>query len=789
MLKKMTMILVLGLLAGTMALAGSLEINPISPDPDLLKRLGGEEVARLHNAYAPHSSNTALQKNFQSLGDRVTGTGTCLVILWDFVDHSAYQAAHSRTVFNEMLFSVSSFPTGSMRDYYREISYGAFDVEGFVSGWTTSHNSYASYANSDGTQDPGTCQAMIIDAIAQLDGIIDYSQFDNDGPDGIPDSGDDDGLVDAIFFVHAGPGMEESGDTNDIWSHAGSFYGTLPTNDGVSIYRYSVEPERRLDGSMVTIGVFAHEYGHVLGLPDLYDIDRSSKGLGDWDLMSGGSWGAREGGAKGTCPTHMSAWSKSQLGWVTPVVIGSDSPGVVIPPAETNPAAYRIFRKGDTTGQEYFLVENRRPIGFDEALLRRQIVLGLDRPQGLAIYHVDESKSGNSNDIHRLVDLVDASPWFEADGSWHENLDGPPDYSRIEYLNGFNRGDNGDLWPGFTAFSSDSTDWVGPRDRTTFSDESIPSAWDYECNKTGVVIANISDDGLNVRADFSFTPQTPPAKEVVRDTRVWNLETGTGSFKFCNSYAHFDQDHSDGCSGNGGLWFGRDVWDCSGYGNNWDDLAWVTLAVNATGSPSVIMGHKYDLEPGYDYGILETRPAGDLDFGWTQIMAFDGVSGCTVDNFPIPRSVINAAEADGVAVIDVRLRLSSDEGWSAEDGLFCGFGWWIDYLAISESMSPAVDDLPDHGDVAYLAAPHPNPFNPTTTLKYHVSTGASAIRLSIFDSRGRQVRRLVTEAEGGWHEVRWDGRSENGSPVATGLYFARLTIDGQVSVQKMALIK
>ena len=780
-------LLVVGLIVGVSGIAWGAEMAPAHPD--LVRELGGQEVARLQKAFAPRRMASDMQVDFTARSGRVTGTGTSLVILWEFVDHAADQVDHPSSEYYEMMFSVGTFPTGSMNDYYKEVSHGAFEVGGLISGWTMAGNTYESYANDDGSQDAYTCKVMIEDAIAQLDAVVDFSQFDNDGPDGIPNSGDDDGDVDSIFFVHAGPGQEQSGDTNDIWSHAWSFWNGLSTNDGVQINRYSVEPEMLVDGTLMTMGVFAHEYGHVLGLPDLYDTDYSSSGIGEWGLMSGGSWTARPGDPVGSSPAHMTAWSKMQMGWLTPVIIGSDSPAVVIAPAETNAVAYRIFRAGEAGGDEYFLIENRRPIGFDEGLLRRQIAFDLARPEGLVIYHVDDSQGSNSNDVHRKVDVVDASPWFNPDGSWHENLDGVRDYSLWQYLSTFNRGDNGDVWPGFSAFNADSTDWVGPRDRNIFSDESIPPAWDNECNNTGVVIRNMVDDGLNVTVDFIVTPQIPRAGEVVLGNRTWDFETDTGDFKFCNSYAHFDQGQSDGCTGDGGLWFGSDQWDCPGYGNNWDDVAWVTVAVSTAENPMVSLRHKYDLESGYDFGFIETRPAGDFSYGWVQVASFNGVSGCTNGEYPLPQSVLNDADEGGVATVDVRFRLYSDGGWSAEDGEYCGIGWWIDEVTISEMAATAVGELPILGDVAHLGAPNPNPFNPATVLKYHVPTGARQVHLVVFDQRGRQVRDLLAEETFGWHEVRWDGRTDLGGRVASGLYFARLSVDGQVTVQKMALVK
>jgi len=723
-------------------------------------------------------------------GKRLGSTGTCLVILWDFADHAADQVAHPAADYHDMIFSVGTFPTGSMNDYYREVSYGQFSVTGLASGWTTSTNTYASYENPDGSQDAGTAQLMLKDAIAQLDPVLDFSQFDNDGPDGVPNSGDDDGLVDALFFVHAGAGEESTGNANDIWSHAWAVSGGVLTDDGVYVYRYSVEPEEMTDGSLMTMGVFAHEYGHVLGLPDLYDTDYSSSGIGEWGLMSAGSWSHRDGDRAGSCPTHMTAWCKSQMGWLTPTVINSETLNVVVTPVETGAVAYKVYRLGQTGGDEYFLVENRRTLGFDEGLMRRAYTFDLPSPEGLLITHVDESVGSNSNDLHRLVDVVDASPWFNQDGTWHENLDGPRNYARWEYLDEFNTGDNGDLWPGWTAVSSDSTNWVGSRDRRIFSDASIPSAVDFSCEPSNVIMTNMLMMGDDVRLDFFFIPPFKDGEEMAAADRTWTFESGTEDWEFCNSFVHLDQSQADGCSGTGGLWFGTNDWDCPGYGNGWQDVTWVTVVVETALTPQVTIRHKYDLEPGYDYGYIEARRAGDPQAAWHPIAEFGSTSSCVTNVYDIPAAAL--ADGDGptgLAVLDLRLRLSSDSGWSAQDGDYCGIGWWVDEITVSGNAVSPVDDLPGLNEVTRLEAPSPNPFNPSTLLRYHVPAGARQVSLSIYDQRGHRVRDLAVDSAAGWAEALWNGRDNQGGQAASGLYFARLNVDGAVEIQKMALVK
>ncbi len=749
--------------------------------PALIQKMGSQEVARMHRTHSvPQMSRDLHMDRPANKAGALLGTGKPLIVLWEFSDHLADTINHPAAAYDSMLFSTGTYPTGSMNDFYREASFGQFGVAGQTEGWHTATNSYASYANADGSHDPSTTRAMIQDMVAQLDATVDFSEYDSDL----------DGQVDGLFFVHAGAGQEESGDPADIWSHSWTFNGSLATADGVTIGRYSVEPEEFTDGSQMTVGVFAHEYGHMIGLPDLYDTDYSSAGIGQWGLMSGGSWTRRPGDLPGSSPAALTAWSKIQLGWITPVELVADAAGLVLPPASTNPVAFRFYQAGDAGTHEYYLVENRRRIGFDEGLLGRQIDLGLPDPEGMIIYHVNESMATNAVDNRRLVDVVDASPWFDGAGGHHENLNAPTaDYSLVA---GYNRGDNGDLWPGFTSFAPDSSDWDGPRDRTTFDSNSVPAVANTDCSASGLALSGIALSGVNVVFNLNLT-KIAPEPPVLALNNSWNFEEDAADWRFCNSYAHLDQSQNRNCNGTQGLWFGTNGWDgCSGagYGNNWNDAATVTVGVDVTADPQIHLDHKFELEPGYDFAHLEVRPAGQTDGFWTPLAAYTGYSGCTTNTHPIPPSVLNLSDldGDGIAAVDVRLRLATDGVWSTEDGSFCGLGWWVDKISVTQ-MHPAGVDLPAAGLGVALGNPVPNPFNPTTQLSYRVPNNARAVSLVIYDQSGRQVRRLTVETSAGNHNAMWDGRSDSGGAAASGLYFARLLVDGVSTTRKMALIK
>ncbi|MFH1069782.1 MAG: M6 family metalloprotease domain-containing protein [Candidatus Glassbacteria bacterium] len=391
------------------------------------------------------------------------------VLLGNFSD---YKNLKTREEFEQELFGDN--PEGSMIDYYREISYGQFQLSGSVFGWFDSDRDKAYYVDGNNPAE------FVSDIVAKADSSVDFSRFDNDGPDGRPNSSDDDGYVDGVYIVSAGPEDNEAFHPH-MFSLADEGYETDdPAINGgfIRVRTYAITTELfsydEENYDIHPIGTFCHEFGHVLGLPDLYDRTdaeqgpdfQASEGLGQWCLMASGSYGAD--GMHANKPVHMSAWCKIQLGWTGATLVTAD--GLISPEqAETAQSVYKIW-ENPFQSFRYFLVENREPVGFDR-----------DLPSaGILIYHVDESRtydlftySGPDNDDYRrkLVDLE------EADGS--DDLD-----------NGLNRSDAGDPFPGLNG-------------NRTFDDSSVPDSRDYEGNATGIAIRNISDPGVIMSADVS----------------------------------------------------------------------------------------------------------------------------------------------------------------------------------------------------------------------------------------------------------------------------------------------
>lgn len=366
--------------------------------PDLIQAQMDERPDRLAFQAALLSlPKRLLQNRFDSFGNRfferptgpylLKGIRTVPVLMVNFSNSPAppFGPADLQTA----LFDGPS-PTGTVADYYHAISYGNFRMTGQTLGLVKLSKPQTDYAGPAGCY--GMCAAspiadMVLEALA-AGGSFDWTPFDNDGPDGAPNSIDDDGFVDFVVIVHPGQGGECRGNQN-LWSHQGSLTGwnrpsfqtTTPASRGgfLRVNDYVIVPSLScLDAkAMIEIGVWVHEFGHALGLPDLYSTNKTfpSPVTGNWCVMGTGSWGGD--GKSPARPTHMSAWAKGFLGWMTPQLVASPQPGVVFNPAETVPSSYTAAIGGGV----YYLAERRDRSGFDANL----------PAAGLLVWRVDEA--------------------------------------------------------------------------------------------------------------------------------------------------------------------------------------------------------------------------------------------------------------------------------------------------------------------------------------------------------------------------------------------------------------
>lgn len=400
-----------------------------------------------------------------------TGTVKKLVILANFSDTTpTYSQADFNGLFNTPGYS-SNGAQGSMWDYYNEASYGNINLETTASVWVTLPHTMAYYGANDAYGNDVKPREMVTDAIAALDATgFNFAPYDTDH----------DGWIDAFAVTHQGRGEEAGGGVNTIWSHKWSI--STVTVDGVKISTYYTAPEQYYS-SLSTIGVYCHEFGHSLGLPDLYDTDYTSKGISSWGIMAGGSWNT-----SGRRPAHFTAWCKSKLGWITPTLISSSTNGLTINRINDNAQAYKITYGMGTN--EYYLIENRQLSGFDNGL----------PGAGILITHVDESRSNNRDENRYLVGVV------QADGL--EELE-----------NNSGNADSGDPFPGST-------------NNRTINYSTTPNIFSYSISgDRDVEINTISNSGsaMTFNAELGGAPATQlqvtiSPVEAVTDGAQWRVQ-------------------------------------------------------------------------------------------------------------------------------------------------------------------------------------------------------------------------------------------------------------------------
>lgn len=334
-----------------------------------------------------------------------------LVLLVEFRDQRADQRNNAPAEIHQRIFGPDST---SLASYWRRASGGRFDLAGQVTRWVRLDSTYAYYAsegagNSGNGLDPfaypHNAQRLVEEAVGQIVEDYRWSEFDNN----------DDGLIDGVLVIHAGPGLEEDptasgSERTTFLAHQYHTSYEVPAR-GLRVYDYALASEQ------AGLGPLAHEFGHLLGLVDLYQTggfagSNGPWGLGDWSLMGTGA--LLGGGAR---PAGLDGVSRLQLGFVTADTL---VPGSILEPREVSPddAGRIVVPVGP--GPEYFLIEARRRRA-DDSLLPGE---------GLLVYHADFRSQTNSAPARYRVGLIQA--------------DGRNDLGTV----GGNRGDGGDPFPG-----------------------------------------------------------------------------------------------------------------------------------------------------------------------------------------------------------------------------------------------------------------------------------------------------------------------------------------------------
>ena len=305
------------------------------------------------------------------------GTKKGLIILVQFADTkfwedhtpALYQRIANEEGFNEMGFS------GSVKDYFKDQSYGQFELDFDIAGPVTLPNNYSYYGGPiNGQNDnPTALGEMVISACEAIDNDIDFTNYDWDG----------DGEVDQVFILYAGHGEASWDDPNTIWPHEWNLHSALGrtlTLDGVKIDTYAcscelgvkTENNKRVE-CIDGIGTICHEFSHCLGLADMYDTSYSGNyGMGDWDIMDQGSYNG-----DGYLPANYTSYERMYAGWIEPTELKENCEISSMKDLASSGEAYIIYN--DNNKNEYYLLENRQLTGWDAGLPN----------SGLLILHVD----------------------------------------------------------------------------------------------------------------------------------------------------------------------------------------------------------------------------------------------------------------------------------------------------------------------------------------------------------------------------------------------------------------
>ncbi len=731
------------------------------------------------------------------------------------------------------------FAPRTVKQFYQEISYGDLNLGGTVYGWVTLPQTESYYVGA------GTCNGLcgtshtgqlITSALAGVDGSVNFGLYDNDGPDGNPNSGDDDGFVDFISIVHPTLGAE-CGSNGHMWSHRWVIEGwtgvPYTTNDArsgggfIQVSDYTIQPVKNCDNvSLIDIGVFAHEWGHAFGLPDLYDTNGGSQGVGWWCLMGSGNWN------QPTNPGHMSAWSKNFLGWSNVIVAPAVPTPFSISNVETNREIYRLdvthekFRRttdskitgtyslhcgltsaeatnrhwANTTGSgygNYWDVKASRDFNYSGAgsvSLQYQYTYSNEPSYDFATTEVTQggttttvatyngTSSGSAN--IDITPYLTAGPYtisfhFTSDSGWSDEDGGGT---------GFTGTTNG-------AFTLDNVSVSGGGESYFTDYETREDGWAEEMNPPTeyFLVENRKPIGSDVNVQG-----TAPGGGLV----VWHVDvadqTGGPSNNRPRGLAVVQADNLSNLEGNLNRGDGGDPYPGTANNNN----------LNGGTSPN---SNGYDGPSTVSVALTTANadPMGaTLKGGWpapAPVSITPNTSASTSVSLQIDGSLF--AKTGTVQLVGGSQTFNSlSVYWAGKDRIIADFdltggaNGTYDVVAFNPGGASAVltqaftftGGATAAGNIPFknaLLAAYPNPFNPETTIRYELASRRH-VSLRVYDVSGAVVRTLVNgDKVAGSYSLTWNGRDDHGSPVSSGVYFYRITAGSFSDVRKMTLLK
>lgn len=303
-----------------------------------------------------------------------------LLILVNFSDVS-FKSSNSAAVMDSLITAKDCQVNngyGSAAQYFADQSNGLYTPQFDVYGPVTLSNKQSYYGQNEGVNDKYATDAVIEACILANEQYADLNFADYDW--------NNDGFVDFVYVIYAGKGEADGGAKSTIWPHnwsvqscvAGDWYTVYSKEDtkldGKYLDNYAMSQELQgYSGARTGIGVFCHEFGHVIGFPDFYDIYYSTNYYSqltpsEWDIMDSGGYNGN-----GHCPPNYSVWEKYFMGWIEPENLGDNPALLTLYPNGTEQYnTYQINEAGElqtatTEGLNYY-IECRHKSGWDTYL-------------------------------------------------------------------------------------------------------------------------------------------------------------------------------------------------------------------------------------------------------------------------------------------------------------------------------------------------------------------------------------------------------------------------------------
>lgn len=430
-----------------------------------------------------------------------------LVILVNFQDVK-FQDSHDLSLYKDVLNAEhykENGCVGSVKDYFRDQSNGAFELDFDVVGPCTLSKNMSYYGKNDSNGDDIHPGEMVAEAClwAHEHGV-NFADYDWNG----------DGNVNQVFVLYAGLGEADGGSESSVWPHMFALsegdYGKTLSLDGVTVDTYACSSELNGDSEFCGIGTFCHEFSHCMGFPDLYDTDyKGWYGMGFFDLMCSGSYNGN-----GFVPAGYSAYEKNECGWITlhDVTNITEAQKVEgLKPISEYGDAYILKNKAHE--DEYYIVENRQQTGWDAGLEGAGVMVTyVDYDPDIWYYNVPNTKNGEYYDDQDHV---------------YQN-----DHQRLTIFHADNS----------ASIYSEDTDLYPYGSNNTLSKTSFPAATLHHQNADGSEYMHISINDMAIAADgtasLTFVPNAS--------------EPGSGDDPVIPSGSMLFYESFNGCEGEGG---------------------------------------------------------------------------------------------------------------------------------------------------------------------------------------------------------------------------------------------